>query len=211
MIPVFWLEPTDRVRVSLRRYVLSDNNCDKSGFAYHNADVFIEERLAKFTNGRYLDTQDHPFDDPRWPTLCVCGFQFTEQHEKQVMQDLIYNRVDTGDNYTLRDAPIGAMWDAWWMSVHCRGLDGLHLICRIPGGSGRHDWHVDSRASNCTLPNDNEHKCWVRHGDPRDPQGVTTGQKLHVDKNGKTCSAGAGSIATPGWHGFLHNGHLTES
>jgi hypothetical protein len=60
---------------------------------------------------------------------------------------------------------------------------------------------IDSRASNCTLPNDREHKCWIRHGTPPD---------LTVDKNGKTCAAGAGSIQLGNYHGFLRNGHLEE-
>jgi len=29
-----------------------------------------------------------------------------------------------------------------------------------------------------------------------------------VDKNGDACAAGAGSILTPTWHGFLQNGEL---
>lgn len=61
---------------------------------------------------------------------------------------------------------------------------------------------IDGRASNCTMPDDNVHKCWVRHGRPEDGT-------LHVDKNGNTCAAGAGSIATPNFHGFLHNGDLS--
>ena len=40
-----------------------------------------------------------------------------------------------------------------------------------------------------------------------DSEWVTDGT-LHVDKNGVTCAAGAGSIALPNLHGFLHNGHL---
>lgn len=44
------------------------------------------------------------------------------------------------------------------------------------------------------------HKCWVRHGEPPD---------LHVDKAGVTCNAGAGSILSGDYHGFLHNGFLT--
>ena len=50
------------------------------------------------------------------------------------------------------------------------------------------------------MPNDNEHRCWVRHGG--------FGQIVTVDKNGKTCEAGGGSIATPKFHGFLTNGEL---
>lgn len=58
-------------------------------------------------------------------------------------------------------------------------------------------------ARNCTMPDDTTHKCWVRHGRPEDGS-------LHVDKNGHTCGAGAGSIDTGKWHGFLHNGELVE-
>jgi lambda family phage portal protein len=54
---------------------------------------------------------------------------------------------------------------------------------RTPGGT----WDIDGRASNCTRPDDDTHRCWVRHGDPR--TGV-----VHVDKDGDTCGAGSGSI-----------------
>jgi len=62
---------------------------------------------------------------------------------------------------------------------------------------------IDSRASNCTMPDDNAHRCWVRHGRPEDGT-------LHVDKNGLTCAAGGGSILAGNYHGFLHHGHLVE-
>lgn len=75
--------------------------------------------------------------------------------------------------------------------------DGDAVVCVLPDG---HHWHIDSFANNCTKPDDKEHRCWVRHGSK---PGV-----IHVDKNGLTCSAGAGSIATPEFHGFLHNGEL---
>ena len=52
------------------------------------------------------------------------------------------------------------------------------------------------------MPGDDVHRCWVRHGRPEDGT-------LHVDKNGQTCAAGAGSIQTHNWHGFLHNGVLS--
>jgi len=47
------------------------------------------------------------------------------------------------------------------------------------------------------------HRCWVRHGRPEDGT-------LHVDKNGVTCAAGAGSIVAGNFHGFLHGGFLTS-
>jgi hypothetical protein len=71
-----------------------------------------------------------------------------------------------------------------------------HLMVITPGG----EWCIDSRASNCTLPNDRLHRCWVRHGEP---------PNITVDKAGHTCSAGGGSIISGNYHGFLRNGQFT--
>lgn len=98
--------------------------------------------------------------------------------------------------------------DLWW-SEHEGQCDwtncpGRHLVGNCPDG---HHWDVDSRASNCSLPDDHTHRCWVIQGTPPD---VTVG------KAGPTCSAGAGSIQTysrspngqqvGSWHGFLDGG-----
>lgn len=80
-------------------------------------------------------------------------------------------------------------WPAGW--TNC---DGKHLMAVTPDG---HHWDIDGRASNCTMPDDTTHRCWVRSGEPPN---VTAG------KAGHTCQAGAGSIATPGYHGFLRDG-----
>ena len=93
------------------------------------------------------------------------------------------------------ELPVGAAW--YLKHWHVQGLDGKTLAVRIPG----YTWIIDDRCSNCTLPDDIAHRCWVRHGSVEDGT-------LHVDKNGLTCSAGAGSIVVPSWHGFLHHGHL---
>jgi hypothetical protein len=166
-------------------------------------------------------------NDPRWPTRCHCGYAFADTVGKQYFPERLYRRVDTGELTTLRDAPVGAMWHTDYTGFN--GPDGKSLHVRI---WGTHDWMVDSRASNCdspckhcgkpyhshdykTCPNKNPggdhgfyedsrpHACWVRHGDPK------TGN-VHVDKNGVTCGAGAGSIVVPGFHGFLHNGHIVS-
>jgi hypothetical protein len=111
----------------------------------------------------------------------------------------IMRRLDTGEICNGDKLPVGALWvNGGAPSRYC-GPDGLSIYCRLPGG---HSWLIDGRASNCTMPEDKDHRCWVRHG--------TVGEKLHVDKNGKTCAAGAGSIAIEGYHGFLHNGELTD-
>lgn len=147
------------------------------------------------------------------PRKCDCGCGET------IDGVLIYRRTDTGEEMPLADAPAGAMWYADWYLDGIkntpdyqwyRGPDGRCLIVRVPNGRGGvHDWSVDSRCSNCTLPSDNVHKCWVRHGDP---------PNVTVDKNGATCQAGAGSIGVwnenqtaYAWHGFLRNGHLVEA
>lgn len=111
----------------------------------------------------------------------------------------VYRRTDTGELMTLRDAPPGAMWDAWWYSESFKGPDGMCLVVKCPPDGT--EWLIDSRASNCTMPNDNEHNCWIRHGAP---------PNITVDKNGRSCAAGAGSIQTKTWHGFLRNGMLVE-
>lgn len=79
-----------------------------------------------------------------------------------------------------------------------------HLMVVMPHGWF---WSPFGRASNCTMPDDRRHRCWVLH---EPSPGL-----FHVDKAGVTCGAGAGSIVVPasekrpgGWHGFLHNGEL---
>lgn len=213
--PTYWLEATDTVAVGLRRYATND---DHQGWdcadGYHSALVFTGEAQAAWSEGdhgcRTLAARPEvPHDDPAWPVACRCGYVFTPDDPWQDWQELIYQRADTGERVTIREqradtvgalpsAPPGAMWDAWWMPWG-RGPDGIHLMVRCPNG---HDWHVDGRASNCTMPDDDTHRCWVRHGDPR--SGPVT-----VDKNGATCSAGGGSILADDYHGFLTNGQLT--
>lgn len=111
----------------------------------------------------------------------------------------VLRRIDTGEEMIWHDAPIGAIRRAEYLEgvKECVGLDGKSYVIKTPGG----DWQVDCRASNCTMPNDNIHKCWCRHGEA---------PNFTVDKNGNTCSAGAGSIQMGSYHGFLINGELTD-
>lgn len=117
-----------------------------------------------------------------------------------------YKRLDTGETaykYPWEFGP-GAMWfadisymdgsDYLWNNEDAHGR--LHVVCP----NGRH-WDIDSRCSNCTLPNDHVHRCWVCHGEP---------PNITVDKQGVTCAAGAGSILAGDYHGFLRNGEFTQ-
>lgn len=209
--PTFWLTRTGLVAIGLRRYSRRDTTGWTCADGYHSALRYTSEAPAAFREKdgrRYLAEQPPvPHDDPAWPGGCRCGYEFTDDDPWQDWQREIYQR-DTGDRHTIGSvsaatvggpppAPPGAMWDAWWSWR--TGADGIALTVRCPNG---HDWSVDERASNCTLPADDVHRCWVRHGDPRT-------EPVTVDKNGVTCSAGAGSILAGGYHGFLSAGVLT--
>lgn len=206
-IRVFLLEATNRCQRYLRCYD-TESPCTVMGKGYHEAMVRIEDeiliRVADF-NGRAYDrpasgTEVEAFDqDARWPTQCECGHKFGTPN-RQLFWEKIYRRQDNGAEGTTRDAPVGAVWNSSYLGKHSQGADGRALTVRLPGGR---DWVIDARASNCTMPDDTVHRCWVRHGNVEDGT-------LHVDKNGNTCGAGAGSIAVPGYHGFLHFGHLVE-
>jgi hypothetical protein len=213
----YFLEPTDTVRRWLRRYTGHRKHGARGEWTcaagWHEAMVLFDETRAiweqrTYETGRSFRSITHKEDDrpaewdPRWPTRCAkCDYDFDDLDERQLFYDLLYRRADTSALTTLRDALPGAMWDAWWL----RGLiggqvlggpadDGRRLMVKCPNGR---EWFIDGRASNCTLPQDDNHRCWVRHGEPPD---------LVVDKQGVTCSAGAGSIQAGDYHGFLGAG-----
>lgn len=210
----YWLEPTSTVQVGLRRYTPSDEQPDppcpreNGTWRYHGAVTILGNVPVAWTTEKPAGTS-HWFhdagdrygipaftypghDDVRWPEWCECGYQFQAGDAWQEWFDLLYQRADTGELTTLREAPDGAMWDATWYGW--KGPDGRCLVVKAPGG---HDWIIDGRATNCTMPEDNEHRCWVRHGEP---------PAVTVDKNGFTCAAGGGSIQVGGYHGFLRAG-----
>lgn len=203
------LEPTPNVRLFLRRYTEGTVVCPKNGH-YHQARVCIETSVPKSSDmfpaeARYKDALsvgdfwDH--SDSRWPTACDCGYQFEPSDRWQLFPKQLYQRVDQPESepITLDEAEPGALWRLPWMEDYkgFRGLDGQSWMCRTPDG----DWMIDGPASNCTMKGDVDHKCWCRHG---------TAPDFHVDKNGHTCAAGAGSIQSGSYHGFLHRGYLTE-
>lgn len=115
-------------------------------------------------------------------------------------------------SYKIYDTPSGDLepgnlfWCTWYPCAEGRkciygwtNCDGKHLMAILPNG---HHWDIHSRASNCTMRDDGLHRCWVISG---------TIQNITVGKGGNTCGAGAGSIAVPGYHGFLQNGHFTPN
>jgi hypothetical protein len=213
----FLVEPTGKWMLSLRRYtsntVTERANCPKmpGEYSYHQALFRIGEvelvtepcehehckergHLEVAESARFRD------DAPEWPMQCACGFAFAPSVTHQHFTERMYWNPTTGDKWTMAELPVGAMWFDDWLPKNFwwDNFDGRHLHVKLPNGR---EWNIDSRCSNCTLPNDRTHRCWVRHGEP---------PNVHVDKNGHTCSAGAGSIVAGSYHGFLHNGELRE-
>lgn len=228
MIKTFLLEPTGLSRSHLRRY--SSGSTCPGKYSYHNADGlhlgdFKQTEKPDGTIDGYEGLPVIAPDDPRYPIKCDhCEYLFTPGDNRHVFSESLYKRTDTGEIITLRSAPAGAIWRATWLegSNGYVGPDGKTYICRLPGN---HDWIIDSIASNCPVvcttcgrtyaqhsepgaecrsykPIDGyQHKCWCRTGEA---------PNFDVGKNGPTCSAGAGSILVPNWHGFLRNGFLVE-
>lgn len=199
VIKVFFIEPTGFSLLYLRRY--SEGNCPlrPGKYSLHDAKTAIGQGPKNVTSG---DSYSH--NDSRWPSHCGCGYAFQEHDTWQLFAPAEYRRLDTGETMSIQTAPVGACWNASWfvdrkVGSFKAGSDGRCLVVKTPGG----EWVIDSRALNCTIPQDDVHCCWVRHGRPED-------STLHVDKNGYTCAAGAGSIVCGSYHGFLHQGHLTN-
>jgi hypothetical protein len=149
---------------------------------------------------------DFPWD--AFPTVCEkCGREMLNPTRQIFCDEIMIVRTGdlAGKMFVRRELPVGAMFEAIYyrdIPDWC-GRDGMALMVVTPDG----EWHVDGRANNCTMPEDKLHRCWVRSGNPRDGY-------CHVDKDGLTCAAGAGSIwmrAPHGWHGFLHRGYLVDA
>lgn len=204
-VKCFWLERTYKCSQALRVYERTEQDCPQGMNGYHEATTPLPDG----------DLMDHPNYPDRavqrvatkasdaeliaqhggYPTHCTCGYEFSPKAEQHIFYRMLYKRED-GSLTSVEKAEPGAMWNAWYHPSVWRGPDGRSIMVKLPDGS---EWCVDSRAANCTMKDDDVHKCWIRHGEP---------PNLTVDKNGFTCAAGAGSIATNGYHGFLRGGYL---
>lgn len=161
----------------------------------HNAYAPLGDKPDMDNWGAFGKVEDYP--DDRWPTACAhCGAPVPAVApgvylQRQVSVSRLYDSPsgdpEPGDVYRLN-------WHDPGQCPHWDNCDGVHVYSITPNGV---TWDIDGRASNCTMEKERTHRCWVRTGSPEDGN-------LHVDKNGHTCAAGAGSIAVTGWHGFLH-------
>lgn len=225
--PCYLVEETTEQRVSLRRFGFGLDEqhperyacpakqpwasgyrpgCDASSAAFATVPLVVraEGELA----GVRERVPDWPRDDPHWPTVCAsCGQPFTHDEMWQTNGDPIMRVVAVvpgaalavGEVAATDDLPPGAMWFPEWLREWSLGFDGRGLMVKLPDG---HLWQVDSEANNCTRKGDRSHRCWLRQGEP--PFVTVNKEPRHL-----TCDAGAGSILSPGYHGFLVDGVLT--
>ncbi len=205
-VETYLVEPNGFARLHLRRYASSTNTtpCTTSPFRYHDIMVDVGTVATWYLRDRWftdLAGPHTPGDHPMWPERCSCGYAFTDADPYQVFEDVLYApKGEVGAAaFPLRNAPPGAMWFSATDPCHHEPRCSEHLIVVCPDGAS---WSIDSRATNCALPDDRVHRCWVHSGEPT---------RITVDKNGRTCAAGGGSIQTPGYHGFLINGSFTAN
>ena len=202
-IKCFVIVPNGKQFVYLRRYTSGQDGCPNNSGYHHDAMTRIEDRDVKRD-----DKGIQPYDSPiafgrhdEYPKNCACGYEFKESDTWQIHTKDQYVREDgaNDEKYHLWEPPVGAMWRATWLEEikNWCGEDGMCWCVMTPAG----EWNIDSRASNCTRPEDLTHNCWCRHG---------VAPNFTVDKIGNTCAAGAGSILIKEYHGFLRNGELTD-
>ena len=231
-LEAFVAEETDQHRVWLRTYSNELHSC-KSKYGTHNGlyhvgDLTIDHKTSATdkvycVNGVVLS---YPPEDNRWPTVCdACG-TFLDRSSQNIRTHIhtrrIYRHAVTGERWQMDEIPNGALWRATWMEADATSgpmyhtPDGQIWMGKTPDG---HEWTIDGRASNCDSPCKNcgeafnkhkggvdrcknyedakPHNCWIRKG---------TAPLFTVGKDGPTCGAGAGSILTDKWHGFLRAG-----
>lgn len=213
-------------RADLRVYWGDDcPNCiGKGSLGYHNARFQIGEVADPNDQEVGGELADYPRTDPRWPTkcddcpaavpptpppvLCECGCGEEKIADGAPRYHIFRTTLFTDDKGWIGIPQPG---DLFWVGYYhtsdgvCFGkwtnCSGQHLVCVLPNGDW---WDTGSRASNCTMREDTTHRCWVVNGDPR------KGELVTVNKASATCAAGAGSIISGNYHGFLTNGKLTS-
>jgi hypothetical protein len=180
-------------------------------YGCHNAMIHLCD--SNIIHDPDLGGKPSDYSPERWPIKCdQCGeliphnfellkkdgcFDSKDTVHYQVHHERLYNnpsgKPEPGDMYyeTGFHSKTGTCYKGW------SNCDGKHLIAILPNG---HEWDIDGRASNCTMPEDKIHRCWCRHGEV---------PEITVDKNGFSCAAGAGSILAGDYHGFLQNGNFT--
>lgn len=159
-IQCFMIAPNGRAKLSLRRFTFSASGVCPASEYHLGHDVSVP-----FGYGDVLQNDDGTYelldqenlkpntDDPRWPTVCSCGYEFKYTDTWQLLWHAVY--VDSaGTEYQIGNLPPGAMFIADWLPDTWRGDDGLCLCLQTPGGQ----WVIDQP--------DKHGGRWTRTGTP---------------------------------------------
>lgn len=160
--------------MSLRRFASSYDGAPKCTLVlprYPGGDSFLHEvHDVEVEIGRELGTLEGEVDgdatghviaadDRRWPKACPCGYVFRPNDGHQEWRTRLYRRGDNGELTTLRDAPVGAIYDSGSfrdVPGYQRNGDGMSLVLKTPAG----EWMIDGPANNGPG--------WTRTGTPPD-------------------------------------------
>ncbi|MDQ4119906.1 MAG: hypothetical protein M3209_00380 [Acidobacteriota bacterium] len=206
-VKCFFAKETTKVRRYLRRH--ASGACPSKYRTFHNAERLFDEIEVPVPNGdgcesdeRMISEAPEENEKSGYPTECeYCDYRFSDSDGYQFRTERLYRNEETSELYALRDLPPGAIYYASWMDRIYKPQLEHCIIVILPNGN---PWMIDSQANNCTIPEDHnqrQHHCWIIEGK------LPT---INVSKNGKTCQAGAGSILSGSYHGFLRNGYLEE-
>jgi hypothetical protein len=175
-IQCFWLEPTKRAQVTLRRYresarylrnddgtfkleqrgdekvLIKDPTYDGICPAGKHTGFSICDASVVYGECDDSDRSIHVTDemklDPAWPKACAaCGRPFQPEDQWQWSEHILYERKDTGERWVLGKAPVGAMWDLTWFKDSSRYKKRPDgILLCVRTPDG--DWVVDGPSSN---------------------------------------------------------------
>lgn len=167
-VECFWVEPTGKAIVSMRRSAQAEEGCEhpehEGRYGYHSKSVELGEdfdvRWTEEADGRFVASIDPEefAEDPRWPTHCDCGYEFKAEDGIQVVQEPIMESADgrrafTSPAYGRKPTP-GAMFETYWRPA-LRKEDGRAISAVCPNGEV---WCIDEEASSGGF--------WERTGEP---------------------------------------------
>lgn len=201
----FVVEPAGRLHRYLRRFTWAKElECPERDGAGHDAWAYLDEvedpaagirdQEEKRAMAREADENGNrellrklvcgdlwPHNDGRWPKVCeFCGYEFQDGDEWQLNHASLWSRVDGTGD--VFELPNAEPGAMWdaWW-LEPKGEDGRHLVVKLPDGW---EWEVDGPSSEAPAG-------WERQGEPPE---ITVSP----------------SIASPGYHGFLVAGELTD-
>ena len=184
-IKTFWVEYTDKVQWTYTADAAGPCPIHGDGHKASSTPIILPKK-------------EHPVFKEQAPTHCSCGYMF-KTGDVTGHGEPSWKRLDS-DIEEFGKLPPGACYVDEPYENKGRliiGYDGLCIVVVLPNLI---HFITDERSSNCGSPNDNEHRCWCRHG--------SMGEDITLDKVGNTCIGGAGSIIAGNWHGFLKAGYL---